>query len=255
MARWFSMSLSVSDPFGCRCLISSSMLRLHIPLIEPDVRISRIRLSDWFHVVAHTGAPTCIALRRWTPFATLGLLLRRNVELSLELPDRFGSPQAHANPPPLRSFKSTQKQGPFPPPALTGFSGTIGLSDSQTGRCLMQRRGSLTRLGLPCFAKNLPHVPFPLPRRTVKSALVDCLLSTQRPSPKFRRVGVRIFTFEAYSGFTRVTAHGFASPPKRRTLSPRLRSQIDRSGGYRVESTITPADLSSTGPLRLFVAH
>jgi hypothetical protein len=67
MARWFSMSLSVSDPFGCRCLTGSSMLRLHIPLIEPDVRISRIRLSDWFHVVAHTGAPTCIALRRWTP--------------------------------------------------------------------------------------------------------------------------------------------------------------------------------------------
>jgi hypothetical protein len=89
----------------------------------------------------------------------------------------------------------------------------MGLSDSQTGRCLTQRRGSLTRLGLPRFAKNLPHVPFPLPRRTVKSALVDCLLSTQRPSPKFRRVGVRIFTFEACSGFTRVTAHGFANPP------------------------------------------
>jgi hypothetical protein len=101
----------------------------------------------------------------------------------------------------------------------------MGLSDSWTGRCLTQRRDlSLTRPGLPRFATNLPHVPFPLPRRTVKSALVDCLPSTQRPSPKFRRVGIRNFTFEACSGFTHVTAHGFASPPKRRALSPRLRS-------------------------------
>ncbi len=61
------MSLSVADPFGCRCLTSSSMLRLRIPLIEPDVRISRIRLSDGFHIVAHAVAPTCSALRRWTP--------------------------------------------------------------------------------------------------------------------------------------------------------------------------------------------
>ena len=36
----------LSDPFVCRCLTSSSMLRFHIPLIEPDVRFSRIRLSD-----------------------------------------------------------------------------------------------------------------------------------------------------------------------------------------------------------------
>ena len=33
-------------PFVCQCLTSPAMLRFHIPLIEPDVRISRIRLSD-----------------------------------------------------------------------------------------------------------------------------------------------------------------------------------------------------------------
>ncbi len=38
--------LSVADPFGHRCLTSLAMLRFHIPLIEPDVRFSRIRLSD-----------------------------------------------------------------------------------------------------------------------------------------------------------------------------------------------------------------
>ena len=46
MTRWFRRSLSVSDPFVCRCLNISAMLRFHTPLIEPDVRISRIRLSD-----------------------------------------------------------------------------------------------------------------------------------------------------------------------------------------------------------------
>jgi hypothetical protein len=29
------------------------MLRFHLPLIEPDVRISRIRLSDWLDSPAH----------------------------------------------------------------------------------------------------------------------------------------------------------------------------------------------------------
>jgi len=37
------------------------------PLIEPDVRVSRIRLSDWFHARARAGAPTCSGRRRWTP--------------------------------------------------------------------------------------------------------------------------------------------------------------------------------------------
>ena len=34
-----------------------------------------------------------------------------------------------------------------------------------------------------------------------------------RPSPAFRRVGVHVIPFEACSGFTRVTARGFAHPP------------------------------------------
>jgi len=36
----------LAGTFVSRCLTSPAMLRLHIPLIEPDVRISRIRLSD-----------------------------------------------------------------------------------------------------------------------------------------------------------------------------------------------------------------
>ena len=39
-------SLSVTAPFVWRCLNSRPSLRFHILLIEPDMRISRIRLSD-----------------------------------------------------------------------------------------------------------------------------------------------------------------------------------------------------------------
>ena len=39
------LSLSVAGPFVGRCLNSSALLRFHVPLLKPDVRISRIRLS------------------------------------------------------------------------------------------------------------------------------------------------------------------------------------------------------------------
>jgi hypothetical protein len=42
-----------TDPFVCRCLTSLTLLRFHIPLIEPDRRSYRIRLSEKAHVVAH----------------------------------------------------------------------------------------------------------------------------------------------------------------------------------------------------------
>src|SRR5215469_13733051 len=56
-------------------------------------------------------------------------------------------------------------------------------------------------------------MPCPLPRwtepvrRSVTSRLVQ-------PSPFLRRVGIHDFTFEACSGFTRVTACRVAQPPK-----------------------------------------
>ena len=36
----------MSRPFVCGCLTSPTLLRFHIPLIKPDVRVSRNRLSD-----------------------------------------------------------------------------------------------------------------------------------------------------------------------------------------------------------------
>ena len=44
-------------------------LRFPSPLIEPDVPISGIRLSDWFHREAHGSGPRCTRRRRSTPRA------------------------------------------------------------------------------------------------------------------------------------------------------------------------------------------
>jgi hypothetical protein len=68
------LSLSVTRPFVCGCLTSPTMLRFHIPLIEPDVRISRIRLSDGLH------RPT----RRYTRQCTF----RRPIQLLPRPPSR-----------------------------------------------------------------------------------------------------------------------------------------------------------------------
>src|SRR5580692_11114872 len=39
-------NISVSASFVWRCLSGATMTRFHIPLIEPDMKVSRIRLSD-----------------------------------------------------------------------------------------------------------------------------------------------------------------------------------------------------------------
>ena len=52
MARWFRCWLGLLPALSfAGALMSFTVLRFHIPLIEPDVRISRIRLSDKTHVL------------------------------------------------------------------------------------------------------------------------------------------------------------------------------------------------------------
>ena len=62
------------------------------------------------------------------------LLLGRDVQRPLEPPNLVGSCQAHANLPLLGSFERTPNQGPFPPPALPGFLGTMSPSDACRAR-------------------------------------------------------------------------------------------------------------------------
>ncbi len=43
--------------------------RFSSPLVKPDVRVSRIRLSDWLHREAHGGGPRWTRRRCSTPSA------------------------------------------------------------------------------------------------------------------------------------------------------------------------------------------
>ena len=65
----------------------------------------------------------------------------------------------------------------------------------------------------PDYPNHLSDVPCPLPRR-IERVRVSIASPLTRPSPNGRRVGIRIVTFEACSGFTRVTARQIAQPPK-----------------------------------------
>src|SRR5712671_2996105 len=101
--------------------------------------------------------------------------------------------------------------------------------------------------GLP----RLPEPPFrracPLPRR-IERVRVWIASPLIQPSPNGRRVGIRIVTFEACSGFTHVTARRIAQPPKAafvaRLRPVRLPDQAarqlpDQSTTIRVESSST----------------
>src|SRR5438128_8315905 len=93
----------------------------------------------------------------------------------------------------------------------------------------------------------LLHVPFPLPRWIVTGACVGCFPVAPRPSPLLRRVGIHTFTFEACSGFTRVTARGFA----RRALRPPLSPRLQRDGSLRPAARVA-TELNRQLPQRNF---
>ena len=84
---------------------------------------------------------------------------------------------------------------PMPPPEAT----LRPLPSHQTG---------LPRLPEPPFQRAVPTTP-----ADRAGARVDCFPRSLEPSPNGRRVGIRIVTFEACSGFTHVTARRIAQPP------------------------------------------
>ena len=79
----------------------------------------------------------------------------------------------------------------------------------------------VTSRARPSSPPGLPRLPVSLFQRAVPTTPADqdgctCRLlpPPARPSPYLRRVGIRDFTFEACSGFTRITARWIAQPPK-----------------------------------------
>ena len=182
------------------------------------------------------------------------LRLRLAIQLPLKGPDLLGCCQAHRQSPSSSpSSKAHQKSGPFPPPALPGLSGTMTLSDSRqhrrpsgVGAATPVPHGSppMTRITLPACRAHYPGGS-----RRVRR--VDCF-PAHAAFPEFRRVGIRNFTFEACSGFTRVTARRIAQPPKAafvtRLQPGRLPDQAARQ--LPDQSTTLWVEPSSTGDTR-----
>src|SRR5271166_5744705 len=115
--------------------------------------------------------------------------------------------------------------------------------------CRLRRKCRTRSPDYPCCPSN---VPCPLPRRTEQGhASMACLFVL--PSPSVRWVGVRIGSFEACSGCTRVTARRIAQPPEAAFVT-RLRPGQSPSRTARQlpdSSTIIRVEPPSTSNTRL----
>src|SRR5882757_2295231 len=165
-------------------------LRFHIPLIEPDRQISRIRLSDKtsrFRVQRHLQLLNILELigfpisRSFTTYCVC-LELRSLPSTGVTRLQRYYEPLRHPRAPSL---------------SLAGFR--LVIADHA--------------MGLPVCTR-CRHYPGAAAGRTLRSASPSRI---SRPR-KGCRVGLRIVLFEDCSAFTRVTACTLALSPIRDTL-------------------------------------
>ncbi len=226
--------------------------RFPSPLIKPDVRISRIRLSDQLHRKAHGGRPiqAGISRRHRGPYAPSPC----NRACS-NAPESQWCFQAHRQSPILCIFPSmpevrvlcssgiTQHQRSYDPVRLPP-----GLP------CLPRHRSCDLRPKRvsPDYPDHLSDVPCPLPRR-IERVLMSIPSPLMQPSPNGRRVGIRIVTFEACSGFTHVTARRIAQPPKATFVTRLQPGRLPDQAARQLPdlSTTIRVEPSSTGDPRL----
>src|SRR4051795_10195061 len=129
----------------------------------------------------------------------------------------------------------------------------MALSDSRPTRRLCDVGvASPGRDGSPPITRNtLPTCRAHYPGGS-RRVLVSIASPLTRPSPFLRRVGIRIFTFEACSGFTRVTARWIAQPPKAAFVTRLQPSQLPDQTARQLpeQSTTLRVEPSSTGDTR-----
>ena len=174
-------------------------LRFHSPLIEPDVRISRIRLSDRLHGKTHDRQSS--SCRR----SLLGSVWRFVVLLGSS---------------PIASPRLLHKRARSEDPSLhRRYPASTVLRSSPTpvwpAMLAMALGHTRPRQASPDNPRCLASVLCPLPRRTETGALAGFLPRSARPSPLPRRVSIRIATFEACSGFNMLRPTGSLSRPRR----------------------------------------
>ena len=130
---------------------------------------------------------------------------------------------------------------PSPTPARTSTRSAVVSRDLTYGT------------GLPRCIKHFPDMPSSLPRWIRTGVHISVFFPVLlRPSPNIGRVGFHIFTFEACSRFTRVTACRFAATLMVYFCLQSFSRQVSLSvclDSYRVEPIITRTELSSVSAL------
>src|SRR4051795_9762052 len=181
--------------------------RFPSPLIKPDVRISRIRLSDWFHLAAHGGGRVrCVLPKQWAMADAPSNTDRRpsspRGKASSEASGYAGVFQAH-RPSPIRgSLQSAPEARALSSASMARPPRSYGPLRLPSDPPPVRRWGCQppVETGLP----RLPASPFQraVPRTPGGSRRVPVSIASPltRPSPFPRRVGIRIFTFEMLWG-------------------------------------------------------
>ena len=187
----------------------AATLRFPSPLIEPDVPISGIRLSDWLHREAHGEkfGPQASSARRLP-------LLRLAIQLSLKGPDHSRCLQAYRqSPSPRHLRKHTRSQGPF---LRRGYRlhrsyDPVRLPSVPPPKATLRPLPS-HQTGLPDYSNHLSDVPRPLPRR-IKRVLMSISFRSRGLPQMAGGSASALSLSRTCSGFTRVTAHRIAQPP------------------------------------------
>ena len=192
------------------------------------MRISRIRLSDRLHRKAHGGRPIRAGVsRRHRGTYTPSPCDRACSDAS----ESQRCCQAHRQSPTLCIFPSMPEVRVLCSAGITRHQRSYDPVRLPPGLpCLPRHRSCDLRPKRvsPDYPHHLSDVPCPLPRR-IERVLMSITSPLMQPSPNGRRVGIRIVTFEACSGFTRITARRIAQPPK---ATPRLREGRLLSRGF-----------------------
>ena len=229
MARWLGWDLSVAGPFIAGASLVPLCFRFHTPLIEPDVRICRIRFSGNTHAVAEAIACDAVCnlgkyTRELSGLSPISLSYRRFLRSpSTEAPSlhrNYSALSLLRASPPSQSARSVSRELPVDP-----------YCDH--------------RWDFPCCVwPPLPACRRQYPGRSDETySLIP--FHQLRPSPLSGRVGSCINGFEACSAFTHVTACTLAKSP-----SDPLHQRLQQfrclhycSDCYRVERTSSRAGL------------
>ena len=123
----------------------------------------------------------------------------------------------------LRILRHITAKGTYPPPELPGFPGTTDLSATLPGPACPSRAAGWRVRATARASRVAPVSLLHACCRQYPGGDARCsrrsLPGRWLPSPKQRRVGLRIMLFEACSAFTRVAACVLAEPPKRRPFT------------------------------------